>query len=57
MTLAIVETFAPAGWYPDPAGSNQLRWWSGSYWTVHLEPNPSVVYDAYPRHTLRKPGA
>lgn len=28
---------APAGWYPDPAGSSRLRLWSGSSWTSQLE--------------------
>jgi hypothetical protein len=23
----------PAGWYPDPAGSFQQRWWTGESWT------------------------
>jgi hypothetical protein len=27
----------PAGWYADPAGSPQLRWWDGSGWTDHLQ--------------------
>jgi hypothetical protein len=27
-----------AGWYPDPAGTPQMRWWSGESWTDHLAP-------------------
>ena len=27
----------PAGWYPDPYGTPDKRWWSGSAWTQHLE--------------------
>jgi Protein of unknown function (DUF2510) len=25
----------PAGWYPDPAGGQAIRWWDGNGWTVH----------------------
>jgi Protein of unknown function (DUF2510) len=31
----------PAGWYRDPAGSEQLRWWDGTAWTAHLAPAPT----------------
>ncbi|MDQ1574767.1 MAG: hypothetical protein QOH44_2326 [Actinomycetota bacterium] len=30
----------PAGWYSDPAGFDQLRWWDGAGWTLHLAPRP-----------------
>jgi hypothetical protein len=33
-------TSAFAGWYRDPAGSDQLRWWDGAGWTEHLAANP-----------------
>jgi len=26
-----------AGWYADPAGSSQLRWWDGTQWTAYLQ--------------------
>lgn len=28
---------SPAGWYPDPAGGVQRRWWDGARWTDTLE--------------------
>lgn len=51
-----------AGWYPDPAGSGQQRYWDGVQWTDHLSgpapwagqpspatPQPAGVYPAgYP---------
>lgn len=29
------ERRIPAGWYPDPAGLPQLRWWDNHQWTEH----------------------
>jgi hypothetical protein len=26
----------PAGWYPDPSGAAELRWFDGSVWTDHV---------------------
>jgi hypothetical protein len=28
----------PAGWYPDPLGLPQRRWWDSSAWTQHVVP-------------------
>ena len=58
-------TTIPAGWYPDPAGSFQQRWWTGTSWTndfaqyrptlIHAAPvvhqAPPVVQQAQPEET------
>lgn len=31
------------GWYADPTGAAQLRWWDGHAWTEYVEP-----YEAAP---------
>jgi Protein of unknown function (DUF2510)/Domain of unknown function (DUF4429) len=28
----------PPGWYPDPHGTPNTRWWDGTTWTEHLQP-------------------
>ena len=33
--LAATDGLPPAGWYADPTGEGQLRYWSGSFWTEH----------------------
>lgn len=30
------NTKPPAGWFPDPAGRHERRYWSGSEWTEHV---------------------
>lgn len=39
---------APAGWYPDPLGLPQLRWWNNRAWTdqTSVAPQLLVVQDA-----------
>jgi hypothetical protein len=39
---------APAGWYPDPLGLPQLRWWNNHGWTeqVSAAPEPLVIQEA-----------
>jgi hypothetical protein len=39
---------APAGWYPDPLGLPQLRWWNNHSWTeqVSAARQPIVVQDS-----------
>ena len=34
---------APAGWYPNPEDTTQLRWWDGQAWGPTAPPTPSPV--------------
>ena len=33
----------PAGWYPDPLGHPQLRWWNGEGWTEQVSAAPEPI--------------
>lgn len=47
----------PAGWYPDPRGTKQRRWWDGTSWTHALEAPPEPVAPAAPTYAnLPGPG-
>ena len=36
------------GWYPDPAGSQRLRWWNGGQWIDQYQPMPGVTVQGAP---------
>lgn len=36
----------PAGWYPDPFGRFQVRYWDGNRWTEHTSTNGVAAIDA-----------
>ena len=38
------QSAAPAGWYRDPLGIPQLRWWNGIAWTNHIQENRAEVH-------------
>lgn len=42
------------GWYPDPAGAPQTRWWDGQQWTDRTGPlGAPASAPAKKRHTVR----
>ena len=50
------STPIPAGWYPDPAGSFQQRWWTGQSWTNDFaQYRPTLVHSAPVVETLLNP--
>ena len=36
VAAAPVESAVPAGWYADPSGRYELRYWDGNAWTEHV---------------------
>ena len=39
----------PAGWYDDPRGAQQYRYWDGVGWTDHVVPAPAGRAPAAPK--------
>ena len=48
------------GWYADPEGSDQLRWWDGTQWSDQFRPAPTgnqTTSDAPSEHRRPRPSA
>ena len=51
------STPIPAGWYPDPAGSFQQRWWNGTSWTNDFaQYRPTLIHSAPLAETIQSGG-
>lgn len=55
--MADDDVRVPAGWYPDPLGLPQLRWWDNHAWTEHVSDarQPMVADSAAPRVAYADP--
>jgi hypothetical protein len=55
---------APAGWYPDPTGRTNQRYWDGTTWTDHVaragvqgtDPVSTTITQPVTRSATRRPG-
>ncbi|MDM4762616.1 DUF2510 domain-containing protein [Galbitalea sp. SE-J8] len=49
----------PAGWYPDPQGLPQQRWWTGDRWTADVVSSAPAApgYASAPPPTVHRPAA
>ena len=36
-----LPSWVPAGWYPDPLGQGEARYWDGKRWTLEYRDSPS----------------
>jgi hypothetical protein len=49
----------PAGWYPDPFGRHESRYWDGQRWTEHVASHGRQAVDpptnAQPVPTVNRP--
>ena len=48
------------GWYADPEGSDQLRWWDGTQWSDQFRPAPTgneAASDTHPQPAIAQPPA
>ena len=39
---AVAPVPTPPGWYADPSGAHQFRWWDGGRWTEHVHSAPTL---------------
>jgi len=44
MTDPTAASTTPPGWYADPSGAPQQRWWDGMQWNEATQPNPAPAY-------------
>jgi len=54
--MSDTNTATPAGWYPDPHGLPQQRWWNGHHWTVNVVPTPEPEVTPGPTPLSSLPG-
>jgi hypothetical protein len=45
--------FAPKGWYPDPAGAHQSRYWAATHWTERVRNGGRQLQAAIPADARR----
>lgn len=49
-----VASGPPPGWYPDPQGTQSLRWWDGWRWTTNVAPRPHLPPSLRLYHLFRE---
>src|SRR5437773_2594730 len=54
--MSLPSAPVPAGWYPDPAGSFQQRWWNGASWTNDFaQYRPTLIHSAPAVEAIQEP--